>query len=137
MPTQPTQESRPSASELKEILAKHLAWTRGEPEGECADLRGADLSGANLSGAYLRGAYLRGAKHILCLDMHDPRGYTPVAVNHDGAWRIFSGCRDFTFDEALKHWGKGYGGDREIGDRYLRALSALPKCEAAAKKAAA
>ena len=49
-----------------DILEKHAAWLRGEPEGVKADLSGAnlsraDLSGANLSGADLFGADLSGA----------------------------------------------------------------------------
>ena len=46
---------------LKDILSKHLAWLRGEPEGKRADLSGANLSGADLSGANLSGANLSGA----------------------------------------------------------------------------
>lgn len=147
-------------AELNEVLAAHRKWRDGESGGSRADLRGANLrgaylGGANLSGANLgdanlrganlrganlggaglrdaclRGADLRGAKHIVCLDMHDPRGYTPVVVNHGGAWRIFSGCRDFTVADALNHWGEEYEGDRSIADRYLRALNELPPCPA-------
>jgi len=51
----------PTADEWREILEKHARWTRSEPGGERADLRGADLRRANLQGAYLRGAYLQGA----------------------------------------------------------------------------
>ena len=43
---------------LKEILAKHTKWLRGDDGGERADLYGADLSGANLYGADLSGADL-------------------------------------------------------------------------------
>ena len=46
---------------IKDILDKHAAWLRGEPEGVKADLSGADLSGTNLSGAHLTGANLSGA----------------------------------------------------------------------------
>ena len=38
-----------SKEELAEILQKHELWLQEDPEGECADLRGADLSGADLS----------------------------------------------------------------------------------------
>ena len=48
-------------TELKEILKKHLAWLRCEPDGCRANLRDADLCGANLRDADLRGANLRGA----------------------------------------------------------------------------
>ena len=43
---------------IKDILDKHAAWLRGEPEGVKADLSKANLSGADLSGADLSGAKL-------------------------------------------------------------------------------
>lgn len=43
---------------IKDILDKHAAWIRGEPEGVKADLTGANLSKANLTGANLSGAKL-------------------------------------------------------------------------------
>ena len=46
---------------IKDILDKHAAWLRGEPEGVKADLTGADLTGADLTGANLSGANLSGA----------------------------------------------------------------------------
>ena len=81
---------------IKSILEKHAAWTRGEEVGERADisdsnLRGADLSGANLSGAdlcganltdsNLRGADLRGAN----LSGADLRGANLRGANLRGA----------------------------------------------------
>ena len=97
-----------------------------------ADLSRADLYGTNFSGADLRGANLReanlgradfrGANGVAQLDMVDPRGYSPIAQEVDGNTMIKSGCRYFTVDEALAHWGDEYQGDREIGDRYLRAI---------------
>ena len=47
---------------IKDILDKHAAWLRGEPEGVKADLTGADLSKADLSEANLSGAHLSWAK---------------------------------------------------------------------------
>ena len=41
---------------IKDILDKHAAWLRGEPEGVKADLTGANLTGADLTGANLTGA---------------------------------------------------------------------------------
>ena len=41
---------------IKDILDKHAAWLRGEPEGVKANLSKANLSGANLFGAGLAGA---------------------------------------------------------------------------------
>ena len=46
---------------IKDILDKHAAWLRGEPEGVKADLSWADLSKANLSWANLFWADLAGA----------------------------------------------------------------------------
>jgi hypothetical protein len=53
-------------AKLKEVLAAHAAWLRGDEGGiraylQGADLQGADLRDANLQGAYLQGAYLQGA----------------------------------------------------------------------------
>ncbi len=70
-----------TANDLPRILAAHVKWLAGEPDGSradlsradlrdavlsgadlsCADLSGADLSGADLSGADLRDAVLSGA----------------------------------------------------------------------------
>ncbi len=55
-----------TTEELGSIRERHDRWRRGEPGGECADLRDADLRGmnlrnANLSDAYLRDAYLSDA----------------------------------------------------------------------------
>jgi len=96
-----------------------------------ADLSYADLRGANLSYADLRGADLSVARGCVRLDMVDPDEYQPVAVAHPDGWRIASGCRWFTLEEAFEHWGPSYTSrSREIGDRYLRALAALPECPA-------
>jgi hypothetical protein len=95
-----------------------------------ADLRGADLYGADLSGADLRGADIYGAdlsgNTLVCvLPVGDPRGYLAMAVRESvgGEWTIQSGCRvGLTLAQAREHWGTGYEGDREIGDRYLLGL---------------
>lgn len=50
-----------SPDELKDILAKHLAWCRGEVGGINANLSNANLGGANLGSAYLGNADLRGS----------------------------------------------------------------------------
>ncbi len=46
------------AQELKDVVAKHGKWLRGENDGSRANLSGADLSGADLSRANLYGADL-------------------------------------------------------------------------------
>ena len=50
-----------TATELKEILQKHIDWFWGRPNGCRADLRGADLRRADLRDANLRRADLRDA----------------------------------------------------------------------------
>jgi uncharacterized protein YjbI with pentapeptide repeats len=57
---------RITPEQLQEIFAKHLAWQRGEPEGERANLGGANLGGANFEGANFEGAYLEGANFEDC-----------------------------------------------------------------------
>ena len=52
---------RITQEKLKEILASHSKWLRGENGGEKADLSNADLSCINLNHTDLRGANLCGA----------------------------------------------------------------------------
>ena len=122
----------------------HQAWlaasgnTHHDPEGAelsranlsganliGASLIGVNLSRANLSGANLSDADLIGARHIVRLPVGDPRGYDAVAILDSTKWSIASGCRWLQIEEARRHWGKEYTGDREIGDLYLRALDWL------------
>lgn len=67
------------------------------------------------------------AKNLLCLPVGDPRGYRPIAIWHYDHWRIFSGCRGMTFEQAQRHWGFNYYGDRNRGNQYLEALNWLKK----------
>jgi hypothetical protein len=93
-----------------------------------ADLRRADLRGANLSGADLRGAKLRQAFGFYLLPVCDMRGYSFAHATLFGTeWRIRAGCRDFSIQEARKHWGENYTGDREQGDMYLYAIDWLER----------
>lgn len=46
--------------DIKQVLADHVRWLLGKPDGKRADLSWANLPGANLSGANLSGAYLSG-----------------------------------------------------------------------------
>src|SRR6185312_491459 len=57
----PPRGGRMTPEQIKDVLARHGKWLRGESGGARADLRGANLSGADLSGANLRGANLSGA----------------------------------------------------------------------------
>ena len=47
-----------SPEQLQDVLTKHLAWLRGETQGQRAYLYGANLTGAYLYGANLYGANL-------------------------------------------------------------------------------
>ena len=87
--------------ELKEILEKHLKFTKSEEGGKCADLsyadlRRADLSGADLSCADLRRADLSGAdlrranlKNIL-YDEHTT--FFSMCCPEEGAFVGFKRC---------------------------------------------
>ena len=123
-------------AEIKEALQLHERWRKGASDGARANLdgvslrhailTGADLTGANLCDANLIGANLRRARGIYELDMGDPRGYRPVAVEHDLGWMVCSGCRWLTVPEALAHWSDPGHKDPEIAARYVRAINALP-----------
>ena len=90
-----------------------------------ANLIGANLCGANLLGANLCGADLTDAIGIYLLPIPDLRGYRPYAQIRDGQVFVGAGCRLFTVDEALAHWGEGYEGNREIAGLYLEGLKHL------------
>ena len=73
--------------ELKEILAKHLKYVLGEPDGVRANLGGADLSGADLSGANLSGANLSEGTDIISVSgIGLARRMTNYHVQQDKVW---------------------------------------------------
>ena len=90
------------------------AYLRGADLGGAdlggADLRGADLRGADLGGAYLRGAYLGGADLGGQWCIQGPArsdGYFFTLTNFkDEGVRLKAGCRNFTLEEARKHWNE-------------------------------
>jgi len=91
-----------------------------------ANLRNADLYGATLRNADLRNTDLRNTEGFYLLPVQDKRGYCFAhAQLTDKGWQIRAGCRDFSVDEALEHWGDNYAGDREQGDMYLHAVNWL------------
>jgi hypothetical protein len=103
------------SEELSEIIRSHAAWLAGERGGVRANLSWANLYKARLEGSI-------GVAH---LPINDPRGYRCVAVWTDDQWIIYASCRRFTVSEAREHWGPGYAGDRDIGDKYIAALSEI------------
>lgn len=109
----------PPSAKVSEVddLAAHIA--RHFPAPPSIEGRMSGGQRANLSGAYLRGAF-----RIIRLPVGDPRGYDCVAIWNYG-WTIVAGCHRFAVDDARAHWGDGYDGDRDTGDRYLYALDWL------------
>lgn len=91
--------------DLKRRLEQHRLWLDGDPAGVRFNLRDADLRSADLRSANLRGAYL-GSLTIIDAGQ-DLRGYRFVAVQWPDWLRIAAGCRWFTLNEALAHWGAG------------------------------
>ena len=82
--------------ELDAFLRKHKLWLAADPNGECADLKGAnlegadlkwaDLKGANLGGANLEGANLKGANlEWADLKWADLKGANLEGANLEGA----------------------------------------------------
>jgi hypothetical protein len=59
--------------------------------------------------------------------IRDTRGYVGIIYKKDGVLIIKSGCHNFNFTEAKKHWGEKYHGDRTIGDMYLNAIEKAEK----------
>ena len=84
---------------IKDILDKHAAWLRGEPEGVKADLTGAnlseahlswaDLSGANLSAANLSGAHLSKALNIDTLSWDSNTAFYPLQCPETGTYTAY------------------------------------------------
>jgi len=113
---------------------------RGSDLSHC-DFSGSDLSYCDFRGSDLRYCDLRycdfrycdfrycdfrHAKGVILLPVQDPRGYSFVfAIECNDGWRVRAGCRDFTIEQALEHWGDSYKGDRGIGDAYLYAVNWL------------
>ncbi len=95
-----------------------------------ADLIGANLSGANLSGADLIEANLRGAnlsnlaRYIIDYGQ-ESRGYRRVVFYNGKEFRIMAGCRYFTIDEAINHWGSKNYPAKERGKEYLKLIERI------------
>lgn len=137
--------------DLTEILRKHALFLKGDPAGMRADLRNADLSDADLRNADLGDTSLKKAKlrnadlsnvdlrdadlsyadvtdalNFTLLPIQDPRGYAFThAVNTKDGWRIRAGCRYFSIDEALAHWGDEEYPDKDRGADYVYAVKWL------------
>ena len=67
-----------------------------------ASLDGADLSGANLSRADLYGANLESIAAVISLQ--NVGGWHAHGWIRDGRLSIRIGCREFRYEEAVKHW---------------------------------
>lgn len=91
-----------------------------------ADLNHCDFTGADLYGAHFLCCNLSGCKGIVSVNF-DPRGYSLVMWRNKEGIRMFNaGCRNFTYDEALEHWGDGYSLFRaELGNAYCAAVKFL------------
>ena len=82
-----------------------------------ADLRRANLQGADLRRANLYGADLYGA--IVPVAEFDERGHQFCIKADDNEIRFIAGCRNFSYEEAVAHWGAEDYRDRARGDMYL------------------
>ena len=87
-----------------------------------ANLRDADLRDADLHGADLHGADLRGA--TVPLMNFDKRGYT-LHIRFNKKILFIAGCRKFTFEEAIEHWGSESYLDKKRGKLYIRQIKML------------
>jgi hypothetical protein len=93
-----------------------------------ANLSSANLSGANLSGANLSGANLYGQRIIDAGLRSDGWRFLLTGFAEEG-WRIKAGCRNFTIEDARKHWSLRYVGEQ----RGAESLAILDHIERMAK----
>ena len=113
-----------TSDQLREILAQHARWRRGEGGARAnlsrADLCGADLSRANLSGVYVALNVKATAAPARRATRSD--GYEFFLWPTDAGWRVRAGCRFFTMDEAWLHWTTTRA-DTPLGDESLDILT--------------
>ena len=89
-----------------------------------ANLWEANLEGADLLGTQLGGAYLSGARGIMSANF-DVRGHTLVLWLQDGKVRVTAGCRHFTLEQAMAHWGSKQYPVQARGDLYVKMILAM------------
>lgn len=63
--------------------------------------------------------YVGGCPGLTAL-LHDERGYALLHING----RFFAGCRNFTRDETLAHWGGDDYPSRHRGAQFVAAINA-------------
>ena len=87
-----------------------------------------DFTGANMQLATTLTSVFEHCVGILRLPVGDERGYDCMAVRtKDGFWKILAGCRWYSINEALQHWGVGSNWHRypHVAKRYVRAVTML------------
>ena len=114
---------------LKEIIASHGKWLRGENGGERADLRDADLSGADLNKTYYQIARVgsRNATTTYCVEDDN------VVC---GCWNNYKGG---TLEEFKKRVESVYGEEgkmprKKYYTQYMAAIEFFEKMAKLAKK---
>jgi hypothetical protein len=99
-----------------------------------ANLREADLYGANLYGANLCEANLHETKGIKYILFDDVRGYI-LYTYYCKELRFKAGrCKDFSYDEALAHWGHEDYENLQRGQMYIKAVKLLKELWSMDKK---
>ena len=145
---------RITQEKLKEILASHSKWLRGENGGEKADLSNADLSCINLNHTDLRGADLRGA-NLSCAGLSGANlrktyyqvvrigsrnATTTYCVEDDniicGCWNDYNGGTLAEFEERIESvYGEhGETPNKKYYAQYMAAIEFFKKMTALAKE---
>lgn len=91
-----------------------------------ANLSGANLNKANLYEANFFQANLSGVKGVNVLSF-DERGYRLICWKKGRRSYFNAGCRNFTYKEAIAHWGSEDYHHKELGEEYVRAVKILCK----------
>ena len=92
-----------------------------------ADLTKADLYKANLKNATLKNTDFTNTNVenaiIPCMEF-DPRGYI-LHIKYDKELRLITGCRNFTYTEAINHWSSNDYPDKMIGRLYVKNINKI------------
>jgi hypothetical protein len=109
------------------------------PEAGYVDARGC-TGLTELSAPKATTVYASGCTGLTGYDIIDvgknARGYDMSAISIAGRWRIIAGCRNFTLEEARRHWGDGSGRAHKAILAKVEKIAAEIERRASAKEAA-
>jgi hypothetical protein len=117
----------------RDAIIRGGAILGGEIRG--GTIRGGTILGGIIRGGFICGGVIRGGTFFTspCQATRSD-GYTFTAKVVDGELRLWAGCRDFSWDEAVSHWGNPEHTHRKESMRIIRFLRDQAKAEWARDK---